>query len=66
MMTLCWVAKCFLYFQTVDRTLSVTFSSFIILHYILNKFFLQKYFVNNEKCLSGPIFFFQPIKSAVK
>ncbi|NWH19818.1 DLG1 protein, partial [Grus americana] len=38
---LCWVAKCLLlYFQTVDRTLPVTFSSFIMLHYILNKFCL--------------------------
>ncbi|NXT39970.1 DLG1 protein, partial [Pelecanoides urinatrix] len=53
---LCWVAKCFLLdFQTVYRTLSVTFSSFIMLHYILNKFFLQKYFVNNEKCLGFSI-----------
>ncbi|NXP73223.1 DLG1 protein, partial [Ramphastos sulfuratus] len=35
------------------RTHPVNFSSFIVLHYVLSKFFLQRYFINNEKCLCG-------------
>ncbi|NXK77394.1 DLG1 protein, partial [Amazona guildingii] len=50
---LCWVAKCFLlYFQTVDKTLSVTSGSFIMLYYIQRKPVTEK--IVEIKLVKGP------------